>query len=470
MVLGLTDTINGGILIHSPDGGQSYSPKIVSLDVEELVLDFGPGEPNLYFSRAEDAAPGGQMSPAQPQAGEGTSIDPPAQGGDWDSACEVFRERLVTAKEVSKWNFEQLRYAINFLYAKHGYVSRAAEVQAVFSSKAWYRANPGASMDDIDARMSATEATNVKVLAEARSRLKAAATDTANPIYRYATGEIKRNKYNEQKVRLDAGRGRTEPLAADDFTGPDQPIRTNHSLQPAIPPLTLLPGDYTYTPPPQYEYVYGPVHRPGGGYTPQPQQVYVQGPTHNPGGGYTPQPQQVYTYGPAHNPGGGYSPQPQQVYVQGQEHNPSGGYTPPPQPAYVQNSVSKSGGGSHAQAQPTPQSRARSNSDSDDPGDYIYGYDGSRQKRTQALTKQMSAQGDNLASGTQAGVDTIEGAVHAVTAPDLWTRIKGAYDMVSNAPTAAKGVKDNVKAIVKASPQNTGLGWQPMKAAPLPKH
>jgi hypothetical protein len=125
-----------------------------------------------HLSGGGDGASGQQMSASETQTNQEIRIDPLAGGDDLDSACEVFSQRLVTAKDVSQLNYDQLRYAINFLYAKHGCVFAAREVQAVFLGRPWYNANPGISMDDIDAKMSMTEAANVKVLAEAKSRLK----------------------------------------------------------------------------------------------------------------------------------------------------------------------------------------------------------------------------------------------------------------------------------------------------------
>jgi len=126
-----------------------------------------------HLSGGGNKASGQQMPASEPQTKQEIRIDLLAGGDELDSACEVFTQRLVTAKDVSQWNFDQLRHAINFLYAKHGYVFAVSEVQAVFSGRPWYKANPSISMNDIDARMSRTETANVKVLAEAKSRLKA---------------------------------------------------------------------------------------------------------------------------------------------------------------------------------------------------------------------------------------------------------------------------------------------------------
>lgn len=107
-------------------------------------------------------------SHAPPPGIEKPNSPAPTKTADWNSAFAVLSQRVLTAKEVSGWDFAQLRLAINFLYAKHGYVSRSGEVQAMFEGKPWYRAVPGMSMEDIDAKMSAIEAANVKVLARAK--------------------------------------------------------------------------------------------------------------------------------------------------------------------------------------------------------------------------------------------------------------------------------------------------------------
>lgn len=114
-------------------------------------------------------------------------------------------------------------------------------------------------------------------------------------------------------------------------------------------------GVYTYQPPPQFEYVQGPAHHPGGGYTPQPQFEYVYAPAHNPGGGYTPEPQQTYVQTPQRQPGGGeYTPAPQTQYVYNPRHQPSVGDSAQPQMEYVPNKKPTSSIGSQASSPSTP--------------------------------------------------------------------------------------------------------------------
>lgn len=89
-----------------------------------------------------------------------------------DAELPFLSQRLIKAADIAGWDFARLRYAINLMYAKHGFVSRSREIQSVFERKSWYRPATGLTMDDIDAKMSAVEGANVKILAEARDRLK----------------------------------------------------------------------------------------------------------------------------------------------------------------------------------------------------------------------------------------------------------------------------------------------------------
>lgn len=100
------------------------------------------------------------------------SAPPTSSINNPDSPFFSLSERAITGAEISGWDAAQLRYAINFLYARQGYVSPTREVQEMFESKPWYKPKNEASLDQIEAAMNATEAANVKVLAEAKARLK----------------------------------------------------------------------------------------------------------------------------------------------------------------------------------------------------------------------------------------------------------------------------------------------------------
>jgi len=171
------------------------------------------------------------------------------------------------------------------------------------------------------------------------------AADMANLNRQYERGEITKKEYAERKAHFDFERSLAGPVIRMGTFSEEQNRNRDGGQSQLSPARVGGSVPYAYSPSPQYVYVQGPAHRPGGGYTPQPQQVYVQGPAHNPGGGYTPQPQQAYVYNTPHTPGGGYTPQPQQVYAQNSQRTPGGGYTPQPQQAYVQNPQRSPAGG-----------------------------------------------------------------------------------------------------------------------------
>lgn len=242
---------------------------------------------------------------------------------------------------------------------------------------------------------------------------------------------------------------------------------------------------YSYTPQPTPVYVQGPAHRPGGGeFTPSPTPVYVQGPAHRPGGGeFTPAPMPEYKYydrpastqteyRPSPAPEYVYHKQPQQTVAANQPDIP---------PAYVyHDKPSQSEPASSAPAKyvyypksGTDRANQSTNSGADssngNSGGDFYGFNGKKYKESDTLNDEMAAKRDSLASKTEAGVKMIDGIGSAATKPTLWGRIKGAAKAVFNAPAAVSGVKENGKAMLDMSPQNTGLRGPAMpQPAPLP--
>lgn len=75
-------------------------------------------------------------------------------------------ERLLTAQDVVGLNVDQIRHAINTIYARYGATfPQAPDVQRQFNRVSWYHPNPRLTFEDIDQMMSSTEAQNVKLLA-----------------------------------------------------------------------------------------------------------------------------------------------------------------------------------------------------------------------------------------------------------------------------------------------------------------
>jgi hypothetical protein len=71
--------------------------------------------------------------------------------------------------EVATWPGENVRYAINELYARRGYdFNDNAEQRRLFAKMPWYRPHLG-SMDEIEKVFSGVEKHNIDLLAKYRS-------------------------------------------------------------------------------------------------------------------------------------------------------------------------------------------------------------------------------------------------------------------------------------------------------------
>jgi hypothetical protein len=90
---------------------------------------------------------------------------------DYDkSRLDDLRSRHVSENDIAHWTSAQIRYAINFIYARNGYAFKGSgPIRSVFNSMDWYEPLEGVSMEEIDARMNSFETSNIKVLAKIRS-------------------------------------------------------------------------------------------------------------------------------------------------------------------------------------------------------------------------------------------------------------------------------------------------------------
>jgi hypothetical protein len=79
------------------------------------------------------------------------------------------RQHLLTMDDVKGMSLEQIRYAINEVYARYGAMfPNAPHIQRQFQKFEWYHPNPGVTFEEIDRLMSDTERQNVKLLAKCR--------------------------------------------------------------------------------------------------------------------------------------------------------------------------------------------------------------------------------------------------------------------------------------------------------------
>lgn len=86
------------------------------------------------------------------------------------------RLQLLGPLELMDMNLNDLRYAINEMYARRGAVFNNAEIARSFTTKEWYKPRPGVSFQEIEADFSEIEADNLRLLAKERDR-KAAGAD-----------------------------------------------------------------------------------------------------------------------------------------------------------------------------------------------------------------------------------------------------------------------------------------------------
>lgn len=82
------------------------------------------------------------------------------------------RLRQLQQEELKKLSAEELRYAINEMYARRGADIANKEIKTTFSKFPWYQPQRGKSYDAVEAEFSAIEKYNVDLLGNYRSALK----------------------------------------------------------------------------------------------------------------------------------------------------------------------------------------------------------------------------------------------------------------------------------------------------------
>jgi hypothetical protein len=112
------------------------------------------------YSAAELAVVSPDTEISSPTAAE------PLQG----EAFPETRRKLLPEAAVRSWTAEQLRDAINEMFARHGADFPKAAIKQRFSPLAWYRPRPGLEFDEIEAEFSEIEKVNLKLLGAERDR------------------------------------------------------------------------------------------------------------------------------------------------------------------------------------------------------------------------------------------------------------------------------------------------------------
>jgi YARHG domain len=74
------------------------------------------------------------------------------------------RMRILQSAEVQNWTSDDLQYAINEAFARHGLIFDDKKIAAVFSKLSWYRPRRNLSKPQIDESLSEVEVQNVITL------------------------------------------------------------------------------------------------------------------------------------------------------------------------------------------------------------------------------------------------------------------------------------------------------------------
>ncbi len=118
-----------------------------------------------------------ELEPLQAEAGQSpvpyapaaaaSSATVPAMPGE---RFPETRLRLLGPADLTSLGLDDLRYAVNEMYARRGASFKQAEIAQNFTSKEWYKPRPGVSFDDLEKEFSTIEADNLKLLGKERER------------------------------------------------------------------------------------------------------------------------------------------------------------------------------------------------------------------------------------------------------------------------------------------------------------
>lgn len=167
---------------NEPNWYPNFAPK---RDVMELLrrkkLDYG-GAGSAGASDTKDAARAAQTGDAAPQE---TATNEPQPTPTPSIPTRVHttealpgerfpetRTRELDAEEVGALSDEDLRYAINEMYARYGMTFRDKDLQAQFEPYKWYRPNDNWKPSQIERQFSSAEKHNWKLLSDERDARK----------------------------------------------------------------------------------------------------------------------------------------------------------------------------------------------------------------------------------------------------------------------------------------------------------
>lgn len=82
------------------------------------------------------------------------------------------RLRILSADELGDWEFKQVRYAINEMFARHGAEFQTPSIRKQFQTMTWYKPVPGRNAQSMLHLLSEIERQNLKLLGTRRKELE----------------------------------------------------------------------------------------------------------------------------------------------------------------------------------------------------------------------------------------------------------------------------------------------------------
>jgi formylglycine-generating enzyme required for sulfatase activity len=166
--------------VYNPNGNRiMYQPEVLSSpEWQEISLEIQVGfdaERILVWNKWEDVEMyiDDLKIVSLPSDGSESLQSERADKVELGDSFAFLQKRIVVATETSSWDFDRIRYAINYLYALKGYPFKGPkeiDLRREFERFVWYKPINEMSMDDADEKMSPIESENIKLLAVERNK------------------------------------------------------------------------------------------------------------------------------------------------------------------------------------------------------------------------------------------------------------------------------------------------------------
>ena len=117
----------------------------------------------------------GDDSQDEPEADTRSPPTPPAkdEGTFPGEHFPQTRTAVLTDTDIATWKYAGVRYAVNEIYARHGFAFKKKPIASEFGKKSWYRPDPRKSQPEVERGLSDIERSNLRLPSQRRDRLKA---------------------------------------------------------------------------------------------------------------------------------------------------------------------------------------------------------------------------------------------------------------------------------------------------------